>query len=124
MNDYIIWLYIVYLLFVTASSIYVGKTLFHHSKVFMSAIFNDREHLATATNRLFEMGFFLVAFGIGFWFLKVNYDVLSLRAFFEAISSRSGAFTMFLGILLMLNLYLFFRGMKHRRKDNNMVKLS
>ncbi len=116
MTNYIIWLYVTYLLFITAATIYVGKTLFNHSKVFMTTIFNDRDHLAIATNRLFEMGFYLLALGIGFLFLKVGFDIETLRMFYEAASIKVGGYTLFLGVLLMLNLYLFFRGMKHRSK--------
>ncbi len=66
MTNYVIVVYSIYLVFITAATIYVGKTLFSHSKVFMETIFNGRLQLANATNKLFEMGFFLLAFGIGF----------------------------------------------------------
>jgi hypothetical protein len=116
MTNYVIVVYSIYLVFITAATIYVGKTLFSHSKVFMETIFNGRLQLATATNKLFEMGFFLLAFGIGFYLMKENVDVNTQRYMFELTSTKAGGFVLFLGVLVMLNLYLFFRGMKHRRK--------
>jgi hypothetical protein len=116
MRNLIVGVYLIYAIFITASTIFVAKTLFRHSKVFMTSIFNGREELANATNKLFEMGFFLLAFGIGLWCLETYHDVNSYKSFFEVLSVKTGAFTLFLGGLLMFNLFLFFRGMSHRRK--------
>ncbi len=93
---------------------YVGKNLFKHSIVFMGVIFNDRAFLANATNRLFEMGFFLLAFGIAFYNLKEYGEITTYRDLFEKLSDKAGAYTIFLGVLLMFNLFLYFRGMKRR----------
>lgn len=116
MTNYVIVVYSIYLVFITAATIYVGKTLFSHSKVFMETIFNGRLQLANATNKLFEMGFFLLAFGIGFYLLTENVDVNTQRFMFELTSKKAGGYVLFLGILVMLNLYLFFRGMKYRKR--------
>jgi hypothetical protein len=116
MTNYVIVVYSIYLVFITAATIYVGKTLFSHSKVFMETIFNGRLQLATATNKLFEMGFFLLAFGIGFYLLEEDMDVTTKRHMFELTSTKAGGFVLFLGALLMLNLFLFFRGMKYRKR--------
>ena len=117
----LIGVYSIYLVFITASTIYVARTLFSNSKTFMHKIFNGREELANATNKLFETGFFLLAFGIGLWYLEINSyrQMLTGSDFFEILSVKTGGFTLFLGVLLFFNLYLFFRGMKHSRKPNN-----
>jgi hypothetical protein len=117
MGNLIVGVYAVYILFITVATIFVAKTLFSHSKIFMTTIFNGREELAIATNKLFEMGFFLLAFGLGLWYLETNTIISDYRAFFEVASMKMGGFTLFLGILLLCNLYLFFRGMKHRNRS-------
>jgi hypothetical protein len=124
MTDYLNVVYSIYLVFITGATIYVGRTLFNHSKVFMETIFNGRSHLAQATNRLFEMGFFLLAFGIGFFLVKENNAVTTTTAVFERLSAKAGGFTLFLGGLLLFNLYMFFRGMKYRNRNSTTDKIT
>jgi hypothetical protein len=109
--------YAIYIAFITASTIYVARTLFSNSKVFMHTIYSGREALAYATNKLFETGFFLLAFGIGLFYLETHHTIYSYRDVFEVLSLKTGGFTLFLGLLLFFNLFLFFRGMKHRRRS-------
>jgi hypothetical protein len=116
MATLIIIVYAVYCVFITVATVYVARKLFSNSKTFMFTIFNGREALALATNKLFETGFFLLAFGIGLWSLKTHLLIDSYREVFEVLSLKTGGFTLFLGILLFVNLYMFFRGMKHRRR--------
>ena len=84
----------------------------------MIKIFDNKEDLALATNKLFEVGFFLFGFGIGLWYLTVNDNIDSLKMLFEVLSVKIGAFTMFMGVLLFGNLYMFFRGLKARKISN------
>ena len=55
--------YTIYLPIVIALTIYVARSLFKNSKVFMMDIFNGREEIAMSTNRLFEVGFYLLNIG-------------------------------------------------------------
>ena len=120
MANLIIGVYSIYLVFMTAATIYTARTLFSNSKTFMKTIFAGRDELAIATNKLFETGFFLLAFGIGLWHLKTYRHIWNNQDLFEVLSVKMGGFTLFLGILLFFNLYLFFRGMKHRRRTPEM----
>jgi len=119
MANLIIGVYSIYVVFITAATIYVARTLFSNSKTFMHTIFNGRDELANATNKLFETGFFLFAFGIGLWTMVANKDIFTYQDFFEVLCQKTGGFTLFLGLLLFFNLYLFFRGMKHRRRTQD-----
>ena len=110
--------YFIYALFITLLTFGVGKVLFKNSKTFMTIIFNGRENLALATNKLFEVGFFLFGFGIGLWFLTIPYQIYTKKGLFEILSQKIGSFTLFIGILLFANLFLFFRGMKHRSRPD------
>ncbi len=123
MGNLIIGVYSIYVVFITAATIYVARTLFSNSKTFMHTIFNGREELANATNKLFETGFFLFAFGIGLWTMNANRSIFDYQQFFEVLSVKTGGFTLFLGVLLFFNLYLFFRGMKHRRRTQEAPSL-
>ncbi len=116
MGNLIIGVYIIYAVSITISTIYVARTLFTNSKTFMHTIFNGREELANATNKLFETGFFLLAFGLGLWYMQTDRNIYENREFFEVLSVKLGGFIIFLGILLFFNLYMFFRGMKHRNR--------
>jgi hypothetical protein len=118
--------YVIYALFVAILTVFVAKILFKNSQIFMIKIFDNKEDLALATNRLFEVGFFLFGFGIGLWYLTVEDNIVSLKVLFEVLSVKIGAFTMFMGVLLFGNLYMFFRGLKARKISNaaNEVRLN
>lgn len=120
MENLIIPAYVVYAIFVTALTFFVAKILFKNSETFMMIIFNDRENLALATNRLFRVGFFLFAFGIGMWYLSISYDVIGFKTLFEILSVKVGSFTIFIGILFFANLYMFFRGMKVAKRNRTL----
>ena len=106
----------------------VARILFNNGKVFMQTIFNDREHLATATNKLFEMGFFLLAFGIGLYVMEHYRTIDTYKLFFEALSVKMGGYTLFLGALVMFFTFMYFRGMKYRKRseieENNKMILN
>jgi hypothetical protein len=121
-NSFNVLSYIIYFLFVTGLTYSVARILFSNSKEFMLIIFNGREALALATNRLFEVGFFLFGFGIGLWNLNIYQNVDTYRNVFEVLSEKVGGFTLFMGFLLFANLYLFFRGMKYRNRGNGEVQ--
>ena len=110
--------YVIYALFVAILTVFVAKILFKNSQIFMIKIFDNKEDLALATNKLFEVGFFLFGFGIGLWYLTVDNNIVSLKMLFEVLSVKIGAFTMFMGLLLFGNLYMFFRGLKARKISN------
>ncbi len=108
--------YCIYILFVTGLTFGVARILFRNSREFMRIIFGGRENLALATNQLFEVGFFLFGFGIGLLWLYIGYNIASTKGLFEVLSSKIGGFTLFIGGLLFFNLWLFFRGMKYRKR--------
>jgi hypothetical protein len=121
MKDLIIYVYTFYIVFISALTIYVARNLFNHSKEFMITIFKDRTHLAIATNKLFEIAFFLFSFGLGLFWLEEYQSVESYRQVFEMLSEKVGAFTLFIGCLFMFNLFLFFRGLKKRGERDRFV---
>ena len=109
--------YTIYLPIVIALTLFVAKTLFKNGKVFMLDIFRGREEIAFATNRLFEVGFYLMNIGFALLILEISVPPLDVQSTMEILSYKLGGFSIYLGIMLFLNLYLFFRG-KRKSKEN------
>ena len=76
----------------------------------MLDIFKGREEIANATNKLFETGFYLLNFGFALMILEMNMYDNSYQVLIEKLSYKIGGFSIYLGLMLFLNLYFFFRG--------------
>ena len=113
-NSKILIGYIIYLPIVLLLTYFVSKTLFKNGKVFMADIFKGKEDIANATNKLFEIGFYLLNIGWALIILEIYYygDNYSYQKLFEDLSKKIGGFSIYLGVMLFLNLFLFFRGRK------------
>jgi len=107
--------YAIYLPVALFLTYYVSRTLFKNSKVYMMDIFKGREEIANATNKLFETGFYLLNLGFALMILEMHMYQDSYQLLIEKLSYKIGGFTIYLGIMLFLNLYFFFRG---KRKAN------
>lgn len=115
-NKLIIIAYVIYLPIALILTFYVAKVLFKNSKTFMFEIFHGKEEIALATNRLFEIGFYLLNIGFALMILKMNNSgvrvIDSYQDLIERLSSKVGGFSIYLGVMLFMNLYLLFRGRK------------
>lgn len=80
----------------------------------MRDIFHNREDIALSTNRLFEIGFYLLNFGFALWTINMRY-IDDQQELVEQLSEKTGAFSIYLGFVLFFNLFLFFRGKKPAR---------
>lgn len=104
--------YSIYLPIVIFLTFYVSKTLFKNGKIYMLDIFQGREEIANATNKLFETGFYLLNLGYALLILELHMTSNSYQHLIERLSFKIGGFSIYLGLMLFLNLYLFFRGKK------------
>ena len=102
--------YAIYLPIALFLTYYVSKTLFKNSKIFMLDIFKGREEIAFATNKLFETGFYLLNLGFALMILEMTIYKDDYQSLIEALSYKIGGFAIYLGIMLFINLYFFFRG--------------
>jgi len=112
-NSKIIIGYLVYLPIVITLTIYVSKMLFKNGKLFMIDIFKGKEDIAIATNKLFEIGFYLINIGWAMLILKISYysiNEMSYQTLIEILSKKIGGFSIYLGVMLFINLFFFFRG--------------
>lgn len=109
-NTYVVAAYLVYLPVALVLTWLVASTLFRNGLIFMRDIFFGREEMARATNALFKCGFYLLNVGFALFILRI-YDALSgMQDTIEVLSAKIGGFSIYLGIMLFFNLYLFFRG--------------
>lgn len=108
--------YLIYLPIVLGLTWYVARNLFRNSIVFMKDIFNGREEIAVATNSLFRIGFYLLNLGFALFIMKIHDSINFPQTTIEILSFKIGGFSIYLGIMLFINLYLFFRGKKVARQ--------
>lgn len=109
--------YAIYLPVALALTYFVSKTLFKNGKIFMLDIFKGREDIANATNQLFKTGFYLLNVGYALMILEIHIYNNTYQSLVEELSYQIGGFAIYLGIMLFLNLYFFFRG-KRKAKEN------
>ncbi|HSY60869.1 MAG TPA: hypothetical protein VK796_03285 [Cytophaga sp.] len=117
-NTLTVTMYLIYLPIALGMTFLVAKILFKNSKIFMLDIFHGRTEIAFATNRLFEIGFYLLNIGAALLILSA-YRIDDYQQMIEVLSYKIGGFSIYLGIILFLNLLLFFRG---RRKSNQSIQ--
>ena len=110
MKNFLVVAYFIYLPIVLFLTFYVAHNLFKNSIVYMKDIFNGRQEIALATNSLFRIGFYLLNIGFALYILQINNLLTTPQETIEALSSKIGGFSIYLGIMLFLNMYLFFRG--------------
>ena len=109
-NSYVVAAYFIYLPVTLILTWLVAKTLFKNGLIFMRDIFFGREEMASATNSLFRTGFYLLNIGFALYILKIYSSLSGMQDTIEILSSKIGGFSIYLGVMLFLNLYLFFRG--------------
>ncbi|MBL7742821.1 MAG: hypothetical protein JNN00_05025 [Chitinophagaceae bacterium] len=108
--------YFIYLPVVIILTWYVAHTLFRNSKAFMLDIFHGKTDIALSTNKLFETGFYLLNLGFALLIMEIVADIYNSRSMLEILSYKIGGFSIYLGIMLFFNLYLFFRGRRISRE--------
>lgn len=104
--------YLAYLPVVIFLTLYVSRTLFKNGKIYMLDIFKGRQEIALATNKLFETGFYLINIGFALFIMEISLNDDNYQELIEKLSQKLGGFSIYLGLMLFLNLFLFFRGKK------------
>jgi hypothetical protein len=109
-TQFVLVAYYVYLPVTILLTLYVAHVLFKQGRIFMLDIFRGRAEIADATNHLFKVGFYLLNIGFALMMMETSYDIITAQELVEVLSNKIGWFSVYLGIMLFLNLYLFFRG--------------
>jgi hypothetical protein len=113
--NFVLISYFIYLPIALVLTYFVAKTLFKNGRVFMLDIFHGKEDIAFSTNRLFEVGFYLLNVGFALLILETPW-MLNSQQMVERLSLKVGGFSIYLGIMLFINMYFFFRGRKASRR--------
>ncbi|WP_053971471.1 hypothetical protein [Mangrovimonas sp. ST2L15] len=112
--------YLIYLPIVIALTIFVSKMLFKNGRLFMIDIFKGNTGIANATNKLFEIGFYLINIGFALYIMEIYYysdKTMNYQKMLEILSKKIGGFTIYLGTMLFINLYFFFKGRRKSIQD-------
>jgi len=117
-HSYTVIAYFIYLPIAILLTWYVAQTLFRNGLVFMRDIFFGREDIAKATNSLFKIGFYLLNIGFALYILQIYDSLNGMQGIIEVLSTKIGGFSIYLGVMLFLNLLLFFRGKKVARQKH------
>ena len=113
--------YFIYLPITILLTLYVSRILFKNGKLFMIDIFKGKEEIALATNQLFKVGFYLLNIGFALLIMEIHSYSFNntYQNLVEILSSKIGGFTIYLGVMLFFNLFLFFRGRKKSKQSQN-----
>jgi nitrate reductase gamma subunit len=101
----IITAYLIYLPIALLLTYYVARILFKNG-------------------RLFEMGFYLLNLGFALVILRIQLradQLFETQEMIEVLSMKIGGFSIYLGVMLFLNLFLFFRG-KRKSKEHQLIQ--
>ncbi|WP_294310280.1 hypothetical protein [uncultured Chryseobacterium sp.] len=113
--------YMIYLPIVILLTVLVSQFLFKNSRTFMIDIFHQKEDIAMATNSLFKIGFYLLNIGFALCIVEF-FQIETVERLVVALSEKIGGFSIYLGIMMLLNLLLFLKGHKHAMSKNKIIK--
>ena len=70
------------------------------------------------------MGFYLLCLGYAMFILRVQYygENYDSQKMFETLSTKIGALSVFLGIMVFLNLFLLFRGKRKSSQSKSLFE--
>ncbi|WP_267402433.1 MULTISPECIES: hypothetical protein [unclassified Chryseobacterium] len=113
--------YMIYLPIVITLTVFVSQFLFKNSKTFMIDIFHQKEDIAMATNSLFKIGFYLLNIGFALCIIEF-YEIKTMESLVVDMSEKIGKFSIYLGIMMLLNLLLFLKGRKHAMNKDKIIE--
>lgn len=113
--------YVIYLPIAIGLTTLVSQQLFKNSKIFMLDIFNQKEEIAMATNKLFKIGFYLLNIGFALRIIKI-YDLIGYKDMVEVLSGKIGGFSIYLGIVMIAFILFFLKGRKASKENNMKLK--
>ncbi|WP_343610915.1 hypothetical protein [Chryseobacterium oranimense] len=113
--------YMIYLPIVIALTVLVSQFLFKNSKTFIIDIFHQKEDIAMATNSLFKIGFYLLNIGFALCIIEF-FQIETVERLVVALSKKIGGFSIYLGVMMLLNLLLFLKGRKHAMNKEKLIE--
>ena len=123
MSTLVLIAYAIYLPISLGLTTFVSQHLFKNSKIFMLDIFNQKEDIAMATNKLFKIGFYLINIGFALKIIKI-YSISGYTNLVEVLSAKVGGFSIYLGVVMVLFILFFLKGRKASRKNRLLDEVS
>ena len=114
--------YMIYLPIVITLTVLVSQFLFKNSKTFMLDIFHQKQDVAMATNALFKIGFYLLNIGFALCIIEF-FQIETVERLVVALSKKIGGFSIYLGVMMLLNLLLFLKGRKHALNKDKITEI-
>lgn len=109
MTIYNLVLQLCFLGFSIAATVFVGRTLHKHGRIFLVDAFGGNAALADAVNHLLVVGFYLINIGYVCERAEEGRFLESLSAMIAALGERLGTVLIVLGLMHFFNLYVFSR---------------
>lgn len=118
--NYTVLAYSIYLPVAVALTVWVARTLYQNSNVFLVDIFHGQQELAVAVNKLLQVGFYLVSLGYAVIKLRIEgvrevytdgvgtivNGINNTQSTIEELSYKLGGFILILGLMLFFNLFI------------------
>ncbi len=107
--------YVVYLAVTVPITVWVATELYRNGKVFLADVFGGDDGLATAVNKLLVVGFYLLNLGFVMVYLRTGGDIADAVGLFRSVSLKVGVVMLILGVLHILNVWVFNRLRRRHR---------
>jgi uncharacterized membrane protein len=99
--------YLVYLALAVPLTVWVARALHRYGEIFLTDVYAGDASLAHAVNHLLVIGFYLINLGYVALFMKAHSSITNVRQVFENLSVKIGAVAIILGVIHLLNLWVF-----------------
>ena len=106
--NYLAITYIIYLFLSVFLTVWVGRTLFKHGRIFLVEIFHSNRELADAVNKLLLVGFYLVNIGYAVFTLETYHSVNTITDVIERLGLKVGGIILILGAMHFFNILILF----------------
>jgi hypothetical protein len=110
-------MYLGYLVLTTGLTIWVARTLFKHGQVFLRDALASEE-LATAVNRLLQVGFYLINLGYVALFMQTDDVINDATSAIETGAWKLGVILLALGFMHLLNIFVLNRFRRRFQQQN------
>ncbi len=107
--DTVVWTYLAYMAISLILTVWVGRTIQKHGRVFLMDVFLGKETFADAVNHLLIVGFYIVTFGYVTLGLRFGAEPRTAVAAIEFVSTKIGLVALILGGTHFANLFVFSR---------------
>lgn len=113
-TEYLVPVYITYLVVAVGLVVWLARTLFSSGAVFLDDVFPDTPGLSKAVNRLLVVGFYMLNLGFALLMMKATSAATPFEAM-EVFAAKMGMLLLSLGAIHFGNLYLFHRMRRRSR---------